>query len=159
MTSQNGQDPLFVIKDLHVSVEGKEILKGVNQLCMGVVRAAWLEAVSFATRQGIDPQTVKQAVGGAKGWRAELAEVSQQIADGKGDHHDLKFAELPYFLHAAKQTGIDLPLTRALFEFCNPGPRNWRDNMDRPYVSFWHMLNRDQSAVQDDKQPNNASAA
>ena len=30
MTSQNGQDPLFVIKDLHVSVEGKEILKGVN---------------------------------------------------------------------------------------------------------------------------------
>lgn len=30
MSSQTGQDPLFVIQDLHVSVEGKEILKGVN---------------------------------------------------------------------------------------------------------------------------------
>jgi 2-hydroxy-3-oxopropionate reductase len=124
-----------------------QILKGVNQLCLGVVRAAWLEAVSFATRQGIDPQTIKQAVGGAEGWRAELADMAQQIADGKGEQHDLKFAELPYFLHAAEQTGIDLPLTRALFEFCDPGPRNWRDNMNRPYVSFWHMLNRNPSAL------------
>ena len=30
MTRQTGQDPLFVIEDLHVSIEGKEILKGVN---------------------------------------------------------------------------------------------------------------------------------
>jgi len=30
MTRQAGQDPLFVIEDLHVSIEGKEILKGVN---------------------------------------------------------------------------------------------------------------------------------
>jgi Fe-S cluster assembly ATP-binding protein len=30
MSSETGQDPLFVIEDLHVSVEGKEILKGVN---------------------------------------------------------------------------------------------------------------------------------
>ncbi len=119
-----------------------QILKGVNQLCMGVVRAAWLEAVSFATRQGIDPKTVELAVGGPQGWRAELSSVAQQVADGKGEHNDLKFAELPYFLHAAELAGIDLPLTQRLFEFCDPGPRNWRDNMDRPYVSFWHMLHR-----------------
>jgi Fe-S cluster assembly ATP-binding protein len=30
MTRQTGQAPLFVIEDLHVSIEGKEILKGVN---------------------------------------------------------------------------------------------------------------------------------
>jgi len=30
MTRQIGQDPLFVIEDLHVSIEGKEILKGVS---------------------------------------------------------------------------------------------------------------------------------
>jgi Fe-S cluster assembly ATP-binding protein len=30
MTTQDGQDPLFVIEDLHVNVEGKEILKGVD---------------------------------------------------------------------------------------------------------------------------------
>jgi len=120
-----------------------QILKGANQLAMGLVQAAWLEVVSYATRQGIDPQTIEQAVGGATGWRAELSRVCRQIADGKGDANDLKFAELPYFLNAAEQAGLDLPLTRALFEFCDPGPRNWRDNMDRPYVSFWSMLNRE----------------
>jgi Fe-S cluster assembly ATP-binding protein len=30
MTTQDRQDPLFVIEDLHVNVEGKEILKGVD---------------------------------------------------------------------------------------------------------------------------------
>jgi Fe-S cluster assembly ATP-binding protein len=30
MTRQTGQDPLFVIEDLHVSIEDKEILKGVT---------------------------------------------------------------------------------------------------------------------------------
>ena len=30
MTSQTGQDPLFVIEDLQVRIEGKEILKGVS---------------------------------------------------------------------------------------------------------------------------------
>jgi Fe-S cluster assembly ATP-binding protein len=30
MTRQTSQDPVFVIEDLHVSVEGKEILKGVD---------------------------------------------------------------------------------------------------------------------------------
>ena len=30
MSRQTGQDPFFVIEDLHVSIEGKEILKGVN---------------------------------------------------------------------------------------------------------------------------------
>ena len=125
-----------------------QILKGVNQLSMGVVQAAWLEAISYATRQGIDAETIKQAVGGAEGWRADLARVTQQIGDGKGEGQDLKFAELPYFLEAAKQAGINLPLTQALFQFCDPGPRDWRDNMDRPYASFWHMLNRTGSAEQ-----------
>ncbi len=119
-----------------------QILKGVNQLSMGIVKAAWLEALSYATRQGLDPLLVKAAVGGPQGWRAELAETAQQIADGKAELHDLKFAELPYFLGAAEQAGIELPLTQALFEFCDPGPRDWRDNMNRPYVSFWYMLNQ-----------------
>ena len=130
----------------HLSLAGPsgagQILKGVNQLCMGVVQAAWLEAVSYATRQGIDAETIKQAVGGPTGWRADLVRVAQQIADAKGEHLDLKFAELPYFLDAAEQADIAMPLTQTLFEFCDPGPRDWCDNMGRPYVSFWHMLNR-----------------
>jgi 2-hydroxy-3-oxopropionate reductase len=119
-----------------------QILKGVNQLCMGLVKAAWLEAISYGTRQGLLPQLIAQALGGDQGWRLELRENAQQIAEGKAELQDLKFAELPYFLQAAQLTELELPLTRALFEFCDPGPRNWQDNMRRPYVSFWHMLHQ-----------------
>jgi 3-hydroxyisobutyrate dehydrogenase-like beta-hydroxyacid dehydrogenase len=72
-----------------------QILKGVNQLSMGVVRAAWLEAVSYATRQGIDAATVAAAVGGDAGWRRELADTARLIAEGKAEGQDAKFASCP----------------------------------------------------------------
>ena len=81
-------------------------------------------------------------MGGPAGWRAEFVAHAQHIAAGDGEKNDLKFAELPYFLRAAQAAGIDLPLTAALYGYCAPGPRNWRDNMNRPYTSFWHMLNQ-----------------
>jgi 3-hydroxyisobutyrate dehydrogenase-like beta-hydroxyacid dehydrogenase len=118
-----------------------QILKAVNQLCMGLVPAAYMEAISFATRQGIDAQTVSRAVGGDGGWRGELAGYCKRIAEGQMENNDIKFAEFPYFLDAAAAAGIAMPLLRAAFDLCDPGPRNWRDNMNRPYVSFWHMLN------------------
>ena len=39
------------------------------------------------------------------------------------------------------KAGIALPLTEAFYRTCEPGPRIWHDNMDRPYTSFWYMLN------------------
>lgn len=119
-----------------------QIVKGVNQLSMGLVQAAWLETLSFATRQGVSAEVVAKSVGGASGWRAELASHAARIAAGEAENNDLKFAELPYFLAAAEAAGIDLPMTSALFHYCSAGERRWRDNMNRPYVSFWHMLNR-----------------
>ena len=119
-----------------------QIIKGVNQLAMGLVQGAWLETISYATRQGISADLVAKAVGGASGWRAELAAHATRIAAGDGEKNDLKFAELPYFLRAAEAAKIDMPLTSALYHYCSPGPRDSRDNMNRPYVSFWHMLNR-----------------
>ena len=118
-----------------------QILKGVNQLAMGLVSAAWLETVAFATRQGVSAETVAQAVGGSGGWRADLVRTCQQVAAGQAEEVDAKFAELPYFLDAAEKAGIALPLTEAFYRTCEPGPRMWHDNMDRPYTSFWYMLN------------------
>jgi 2-hydroxy-3-oxopropionate reductase len=119
-----------------------QIVKGVNQLCMGMVRAAWFEAVSFATRQGISPDELREAIckDADSGWRLELIRVCDHLAAGKGEADDMKFAELPYFLEAAEDAGIALPMTRALYDFCREGPLDWRDSMNRPYVSFWHML-------------------
>lgn len=119
-----------------------QILKGVNQLAMGLVAGAWMETISFATRQGISAELVAKAVGGSGAFRAELTAQAKVLAAGKGENNDLKFAELPYFLAAAEAAGIDLPLTSALYHYCAAGEPKWRDNMNRPYVSFWNMLNR-----------------
>jgi hypothetical protein len=83
---------------------------------------------------------VDRAVGGSDGFRAQLRDVCRHIEAGHGERDDMKFAELPYFLEAAEHAGFDLPLSAALYRFCDRGPREWKDNMGRPYVSFWHML-------------------
>jgi 3-hydroxyisobutyrate dehydrogenase-like beta-hydroxyacid dehydrogenase len=116
-----------------------QILKGVNQLAMGLVGAAWLETISFAVRQGVEAAVVQKAVGGGGGFRAVLAAEAQRIIDRRGEEQDCKQAELAYFLDAAQAAGIALPLTAALQAFTD-GDKRWRDNMNRPYESFWHRL-------------------
>jgi len=117
-----------------------QAVKTVNQLGMGLVAAAYLEAVAFGFLAGADPEAVIQGVGGDEGWRKELAEVARQARDGKADDILVKFPELPYFLREAKERGFQAPMTQALFEFLDAGPRDWVDNMDRPRVAFWHQL-------------------
>ncbi len=136
---------LEVISDpAHLTYGGQsgsgQILKGVNQLSMGLVGAAWLETVSFATRAGIDAGLVAKAVGGDSGWRLDLKRIAERVDRDEVKGMDLKFAELPYFLQDAELCNIEMPLTKALYDYCKDGPKDWRDNMNRPYVSFWHML-------------------
>lgn len=117
-----------------------QILKGVNQLAMGLVQAAWLETVSYATRQGLDPAVVAEAVGGPDGWRATLAETARSVQNGDPDAFDLKFAEWPYFLNAAREAGIRMPMLEALAAFLEGRSRDRRDNMGRPYAPLWSAL-------------------
>jgi 3-hydroxyisobutyrate dehydrogenase-like beta-hydroxyacid dehydrogenase len=117
-----------------------QAVKGVNQLAMGLVAAAYLEAISFGVRAGADLEAIAQAVGGEEDWRRRVASYARLIAEGRGEDVLIKFPELPYFLREARERGFVLPMTEALFAFCNPGPRNWADNMGRPRVSFWHQL-------------------
>jgi hypothetical protein len=79
-------------------------------------------------------------VGGDESWRAHLAQIAQHILKGTPEKADVKFPELPYFLAEAEAQGFDLPLTEILLTFCDAGSRDWRDNMGRPTVSFWHEL-------------------
>lgn len=120
-----------------------QILKGVNQLAMGLVQAAWLETVSYATRQGLDPGVVAEAVGGPDGWRATLAETALLVKNGDPDAFDLKFAEWPYILNAAWKAGIRMPMLEALAEFLDGRATDRRDNMGRPYAPLWSALNEE----------------
>jgi 2-hydroxy-3-oxopropionate reductase len=120
-----------------------QVVKGVNQLMMGLVDAAYLEAISFGVNNGVDIGVIKQAIGSEGRWRVDFNRTAQRIVDGQGNNVGVKFRELPYFLHAAQEAGFDLPITRTVREFCDKGPRIVIDD-HREAPSYWHELtNRD----------------
>lgn len=116
-----------------------QVVKGVNQLMMGLVDAAYLEAISFGVNSGVDIETIKQAIGYEGRWRADFRQTAQRIADGQGNNVGVKFRELPYFLHAAQEGGFALPITETVYAFCDKGERIVIDD-HRPAPSYWHEL-------------------
>jgi 2-hydroxy-3-oxopropionate reductase len=118
-----------------------QVVKGVNQLMMGLASAAYLEAVAFGVNAGVDAAVIRQAIGSTGRWRADFHVVAGMIAEGRGSEVGVKFRELPNFLHTAQATGFRLPLTEVLYNFCDPGERVVTDD-HRPAPSFWHELKK-----------------
>ena len=117
-----------------------QIVKGVNQLAMGLGAAAYIEAMAFGVCAGVDPTAIREAVGMDDGWRGEFDRIAKRIIDGGGEVLVVKYPELPYFLAAAEAAGFEIPLTEALYEFCKNGNYEMFDNMNRPSRSFWRTL-------------------
>ncbi|TVR52463.1 MAG: NAD(P)-dependent oxidoreductase [Spirochaetaceae bacterium] len=117
-----------------------QITKAVNQLAMGLVDAAFIEAVAFGVAGGVDAETLQQAVGGDGGFRKQFHDIAGRIADGKGDGMDVKYAEYQYFLDDAKVTGFTAPILTNLHAFMKRYPDVGRDNMNRPYPPLWSAL-------------------
>jgi 3-hydroxyisobutyrate dehydrogenase len=106
-----------------------------------LLRSQWHRAgVAFGIRAGADPKAISQGVGGPEPWRQCIEDVARAAADGRADEILVKFPELPYFLREAEAQGFEAPLTRALFQFLDPCPRDWVDNMGRPRVALWSQL-------------------
>jgi len=120
-----------------------QIVKGVNQLAMGLGDAAFLEAMAFGVLAGVAPEAIREAVGMGDGWRDQFDRIAKQIIEGKGKTLVVKYPELPYFLAEAEISGFEIPLTQALYEFCKKGNYRMFDNMNRPSRSFWHELTKD----------------
>lgn len=123
-----------------------QIVKGVNQLAMGLGDAAFMEAMAFGVRAGVDPAAIREAVGMGEGWRGQFDRIAKRIIDGEGGTLVVKYPELPYFLAAAEAAGFEIPLTEALYEFCKKGNYEMFDNMNRPSRSFWQTLTKDSDA-------------
>jgi 2-hydroxy-3-oxopropionate reductase len=124
------------------------VAKGVNQLAMGLGAAAYLEAVAFGVLAGVDAEVLARAVGGpdaesgvggAGGWRAQLAATARRVAAGEGEEVGVKFGQLHYFLEEAAEQGFQLPLSRALHDFCAAGERVMME-ANRLSPSFWREL-------------------
>ncbi|MGQ9731423.1 MAG: NAD(P)-dependent oxidoreductase [Candidatus Zipacnadales bacterium] len=91
-----------------------QVVKGCNQLAMGLADAAYMEALAFGVREGIDPSIIGQAVGGGpEPWRRHFESIADRVAQGQGEALYVKFPELPYFLAEADAQGTPMPLTRA----------------------------------------------
>ncbi|MYA69898.1 NAD(P)-dependent oxidoreductase [Candidatus Poribacteria bacterium] len=120
-----------------------QIVKGVNQLAMGLGAAAYMEAMAFGVCAGVDPTAIREAVGMGDGWRGQFDSIAKRIIDGNGKQLVVKYPELPYFLAAAEAAGFEIPLTEALYEFCKNENYEMFDNMNRPSRSFWRTLTKD----------------
>lgn len=118
-----------------------QVVKGVNQLAMGLGAAAYAEAVAFGVLAGVDAETIGRAVGGADRWRGLVAGTAARAAQGEADQIGVKFRELPYFLREAKEQGFPLPLTETLYAFCDAGERVVIDD-NRAAPSFWNELTK-----------------
>ena len=117
-----------------------QVVKGCNQLAMGLADAAYMEALSFGARQGIDPLTIAQGVGGDEGWRGHFSALAKHIASGHADECYVKYPELAYFLEEADEKGLPMPLTRALHAFGLDAAKDNLDNMGRPTIALWRGL-------------------
>ena len=123
-----------------------QIVKGVNQLAMGLGDAAFMEAMAFGVCAGVDPTAIREAVGLGEGWRGQFDRIAKRIIDGEGGTLVVKYPELPYFLAAAEASGFEIPLSEALYEFCKKESYEMFDNMNRPSRSFWRTLTKESDA-------------
>lgn len=118
-----------------------QIVKGVNQLMMGMVSAAYLEAISFGVNSGVPATVIQQAIGGEGFLRADFSRFAEAVVNGRGMDMGVKFRELPYFLEAAKDIGFDLPITATVRALCERGEYVVVDD-HRDAPSYWHELTK-----------------
>lgn len=116
-----------------------QIVKGVNQLMMGLANAAYLEAISFGVNAGVPATVIHQAIGSQGYLRADFHHVADAIVNGRGKTTGVKYRELPYFLEAAAELGFNLPITTAVRSTCEQGEHVVIDD-HRPAPSYWHEL-------------------
>jgi 2-hydroxy-3-oxopropionate reductase len=117
-----------------------QVTKAVNQLGMGLVDAAFIEAIAFGVNAGVPAEVLERAVGGEGGWRAHLSRIASRVAAGEGDGNDVKYAEHAYFLDLAHREGFPAPMLEALYAYMSRFPETARDNMNRPYPPLWSAL-------------------
>ena len=116
-----------------------QVLKGVNQLAMGLVDAAYLEAVAFGVVCGADPELIAGAVGGDTGFRARLRQMAGKAAAGEADRIGVKWGQLADYVAEVRARGHDLPISDAVRRFCEGGELTVLE-ANRPSPSFWVEL-------------------
>ncbi len=101
---------------------------------MGIVDAAYLEAIAFGVNSGVGIDIIEKAIGNEGRWRVDFNRTAQRIKAGEGNYVGVRFRELPYFSQAAAAAGFALPIAQTVHDFCDKGPRIViDDNREAPY--------------------------
>ena len=119
-----------------------QMVKIVNQMSMGLKNAIFMETIGYGVKMGLDIDVLMQGIGGDGAWREMFDDMAKHIRDEDPTHTDVKFVQLKQFADDAQKHGYEMPLTRALFEFCDKGERITQEEI-YPAPSFWHELIRD----------------
>jgi 3-hydroxyisobutyrate dehydrogenase-like beta-hydroxyacid dehydrogenase len=123
-----------------------QIVKGVNQLNIGLVQAAILETLAFGVRAGVEPEVILKAIGeenkpGSRGGGLFWS-IGKKATQGQAEGVVVKHGQLLHYINEAHTKGFSLPLTETLFDFLKDSPETIKD-ANRRSPSFWHeLLNR-----------------
>jgi len=116
-----------------------QVVKGVNQLMLGLGAAAYLEAMAFGVAHGVEPRVIRDAIGSEGAWRADFHRIASQVAAGDGAQVPIKMHQFDIWLQAAREVGCPMPITEALATFCRDAPKVFHEH-DRDVPSFWREL-------------------
>ena len=116
-------------------------VKGVNQLGMGLIQAAAMEAVHYGIASGVPAGLIGRAVGGGGGFRGLVKGLCDQIEKDAASGIPIKYDQFGFFLDEAGDRGFDLPVVEFLYSLLKDQPTPVRDaNQFAP--SYWDYLSR-----------------
>ncbi|MCY3022890.1 MAG: NAD(P)-binding domain-containing protein [Planctomycetota bacterium] len=118
-----------------------QIVKGVEQLVLGLSAAACLEALAYGGSFGLTPEALWEALERTPAARAGSEHFVKKMLSEGGEAVPVHYGELPRLLAAAAQKGQPLPLAQALVAFLKTAPPAVIEN-GHHVPSFWVELRR-----------------
>ncbi|HYG76428.1 MAG TPA: NAD(P)-dependent oxidoreductase [Planctomycetota bacterium] len=91
-----------------------QIVKGVEQLAVGLGQAAFIEAIAYGVNHGISAEDLAETLEDSAASRTTFASVIKQILSEGGENVSTNAGELGYFVKSSDAIDQPLPLTTAL---------------------------------------------
>jgi len=118
-----------------------QVVKGVEQLALGLSAAGFLEALAYGASFGIAPAELWEALRRTPLARAGFEQTTRKVLDEGGEAVSVHYGELPYILDAAARNGQPLPVGQALLAFLKQAPPSVIER-GQHIPSYWLELNR-----------------
>lgn len=99
-----------------------QVMKGVEQLALGLSAAAYLEALAYGASFGMPPAELWAALEKTPLVQAGFTQTTQTLLREGGEAISVHYGELPYMLAAGAHNGQRLPLAQALVDFLKQAP-------------------------------------